>query len=60
MAEARPNRALIAAREAKGYSQRALAVRTREEGRRLALPTPELDAVCKQVYRLEQMLRVPA
>jgi transcriptional regulator with XRE-family HTH domain len=56
MAEPRPNRALIAAREAKGYSQRKLAVRTREEGHRLRLPTPELEAVCKQIYRLERGL----
>ncbi|MGH3616309.1 MAG: hypothetical protein ACRDRK_27685 [Pseudonocardia sp.] len=50
----KPNRALIAAREAKGYSQRTLAAHAREAGLRLDLPAPELDAICKQVYRLER------
>lgn len=54
MAEPRPNRALIAAREAKGYSQRTLAAHAREAGLRLDLPAPELDAICKQIYRLER------
>ncbi len=54
MSEPRPNRALIAAREAKGYSQRTLAARAREAGTQLGLPAPELDAICKQIYRLER------
>lgn len=54
MADPRPNRALIAAREAKGYSQRQLAARARDAGLQLRLPAPELDAICKQIYRLER------
>lgn len=54
MAENKPNRALIAAREAKGYSQRQLAAHARDAGLRLRLPAPELDAICKQIYRLER------
>lgn len=54
MAGSRPNRALIAAREAKGYSQRTLAAHAREAGLRLDLPAPELEAICKQIYRLER------
>lgn len=55
MGSSRPNRALIAAREAKGYSQRSLAAHAREKGLELGLAVvPELDAVCKQVYRLER------
>lgn len=54
MSGPKPNRAFIAAREAKGYSQRTLAARAREAGLRLDLPVPELEAICKQVYRLER------
>ncbi|MHA6631877.1 helix-turn-helix domain-containing protein [Pseudonocardia sichuanensis] len=54
MAENKPNRALIAAREARGYSQRQLAAHARDAGLRLRLPAPELDAICKQIYRLER------
>jgi hypothetical protein len=50
----RPNRALIAAREAKGYSRNQLAARVRAAGRELGLPAPELDAIGKQLYRLER------
>lgn len=49
----RPNRALISARESAGYSQRQLAAHAREAGVRLGLAAPELDAICKQIYRLE-------
>lgn len=54
MATPRPNRALIAARDAKGYSQRQLAVHARAVGLQLGLAAPELDAICKQIYRLER------
>ena len=54
MGSPRPNRALITAREAKGYSQRGLAAHARAKGLELGLVVPELDAVAKQIYRLER------
>lgn len=54
----RPNRALLAAREAKGYSQRRLAAHARQEGLRLGLAAPELDAICKGISRLERGVTV--
>lgn len=54
----RPNRALRAAREVKGYSQRQLAAHARQEGLRLGLAAPELDAICKQISRLERGVTV--
>lgn len=54
MSRSRPNRALIAARVAKGYSRPQLAARVRAAGRQLGLSVPELDAISKQLYRLER------
>lgn len=54
MSDAQPNRALVAAREALGYSQRQLAARVRAEGARLGISAPGADAVCKQIHRLER------